>query len=174
MNPMRESSPSRCPVPAEQQPVNEYEAIKSAWLFNWGTIDLLAYGKTLTRVALLISVFVSPIASASFSVEVEPVLFSFTALLGVCLGLLLLIVRLYLGWRYVGDRLLAETVTYEESGWYDGQVWHKPQEVVTRDTLIFRYQVAPVLKRWLGTLQFLGLVMALVLLLWVGKIMLGF
>ncbi|AQK88058.1 hypothetical protein ZEAMMB73_Zm00001d038853 [Zea mays] len=30
--------------------------------------------------------------------------------------------RMYLGWAYVGNRLLSATVEYEETGWYDGQV----------------------------------------------------
>ncbi|MGA1623726.1 MAG: CGLD27 family protein [Synechocystis sp.] len=165
MNPV-ESSPMLCPVPSEQQPVNEYEALKDAWLYNWGTVDLLSYGKKLTRLAVLISFFVSPIASASFSVETRPLPFGFATLLGVCLLTGLFILRLYLGWRYVGDRLGAESVTYEESGWYDGQVWRKPLEIQTRDQLILRYQVTPVLQRWQGTLQLLGAIMAIDLIVW--------
>jgi hypothetical protein len=33
------------------------------------------------------------------------------------------------GWSYVGDRLLSAVVPYEETGWYDGQMWVKPPEV---------------------------------------------
>lgn len=33
------------------------------------------------------------------------------------------------GWSYVGDRLLSAVVAYEETGWYDGQMWVKPPEV---------------------------------------------
>lgn len=33
------------------------------------------------------------------------------------------------GWSYVGDRLLSAVVPYEETGWYDGQLWVKPPEV---------------------------------------------
>jgi len=165
MNPV-ESSPTLCPVPSEQQPVNEYEALKEAWLYNWGTVDLLNYGKKLVRLALLISFVVSPIASASFSVETRPIPFGFATILGVCLLLSLFVLRLLLGWRYVGDRLGAETVVYEESGWYDGQVWRKPLEVQTRDRLILRYQVTPVLQRWQGTLKLLGAIMAIDLILW--------
>lgn len=29
----------------------------------------------------------------------------------------------------MGDRLLSAVVAYEESGWYDGQLWVKPPEV---------------------------------------------
>ncbi|MFM1843484.1 MAG: hypothetical protein RLZZ490_2227 [Cyanobacteriota bacterium] len=165
MNPV-ESSSLPSPVPSEQQPVNEYEALKEAWLYNWGTVDLLSYGKKLTRLAVWMSLVVSPIASASFSVETRPIAFCFTTILGVCLLLSLFVLRLYLGWRYVGDRLGAETVTYEESGWYDGQVWQKPLEVQTRDQLILRYQVTPVLQRWQGTLQLLGAIVAIDLLAW--------
>ena len=129
-------------------------------------MDLLSYGKKLTRLAVLISFFVSPIASASFSVETRPVPFALLTLLGVCLLLSLFVLRLYLGWRYVGDRLGAETVVYEESGWYDGQIWRKPLEVQTRDLLILRYQVTPVLQRWQGTLKLLGAMMAIDLMAW--------
>ena len=79
----------------------------------------------------------------------------------------LFVLRLFLGWRYVGDRLAAEIVTYEESGWYDGQSWRKPLEIQTRDQLIRRYQVVPVLERWQNTLKVLGGIMAIDLLLWV-------
>jgi hypothetical protein len=167
MNPMRESSPQICPVPPEQQPVNEYEALKDAWLYAWGQIDLLSYGKKLTGLALLISFIISPIASASFSVEKQPIQCGFAIVLGICLLLSLFVLRLMLGWRYIGDRLGAETVVYEESGWYDGQVWRKPLEVQTRDQLILRYQVTPVLQRWQKTLQLLGAAMAIDLLVWV-------
>lgn len=33
------------------------------------------------------------------------------------------------GWSYVGDRLLSAVIPYEETGWYDGQMWVKPPEV---------------------------------------------
>ncbi|CAM9806276.1 unnamed protein product [Chrysoparadoxa australica] len=55
--------------------------------------------------------------------------------------------RLYVGWNYVGGRLDADVVVFEESGWYDGQDWVKPNEVRTRDQLIYQYEVKPVLDR---------------------------
>jgi hypothetical protein len=99
-------------------------------------------------------------------VEKQPVQCGFLIVLGICLLLSLFVLRLMLGWRYVGDRLGAETVTYEESGWYDGQVWRKPLEVQTRDQLILRYQVNPVLQRWQNTLKLLGATMAIDILIW--------
>ena len=41
------------------------------------------------------------------------------------------------GWSYVGDRLLSAVIPYEETGWYDGQMWVKPPEVSTYCVLFF-------------------------------------
>jgi hypothetical protein len=60
---------------------------------------------------------------------------------------LLLLARQGLGWSYVIRRLRAERVEYEESGWYDGQVWEKPISWRQQDLLVARLQVEPVLQR---------------------------
>ena len=61
--------------------------------------------------------------------------------------MILVLVRLFLGWLYVRDRLYNPTVFYEESGWYDGQTWTKPEEVIMRDRLIVSYEIKPILQR---------------------------
>jgi hypothetical protein len=60
---------------------------------------------------------------------------------------MLLLVRQWLGWSYVHQRLMAEQVEYEESGWYDGQVWEKPLAWRERDLLMARHEVRPILGR---------------------------
>ena len=60
---------------------------------------------------------------------------------------MLLLVRQWLGWSYVHKRLMAEQVEYEESGWYDGQVWEKPLAWRERDLLMARHEVRPILGR---------------------------
>ena len=45
------------------------------------------------------------------------------------------------------ERLVRERVDYEESGWYDGQVWEKPLAWRQRDLLVARHQVQPVMDR---------------------------
>lgn len=46
------------------------------------------------------------------------------------------------GWSYVGDRLLSAVVPYEESGWYDGQMWVKPPEVGTFSSFSFPFPLS--------------------------------
>ena len=59
---------------------------------------------------------------------------------------LLISIRLYLGWNHVFKRLTSEKVEYEESGWYDGQVWVKPIVLKEKESLIASIEVKPILK----------------------------
>jgi Conserved in the green lineage and diatoms 27 len=52
----------------------------------------------------------------------QPVEFVISASIGALLVVAVAVLRIYLGWSYVGDRLLSAAVEYEETGWYDGQV----------------------------------------------------
>jgi hypothetical protein len=61
--------------------------------------------------------------------------------------LILFFLRIYLGWEYVYKRLTKATVAYEESGWYDGQVWVKTPDVLMKDRVIADYILFPILKR---------------------------
>ena len=155
---MPESSSTYCPVPREQQPVMEYEALKEAWLFRWATLGQGVYLRNLIIVVSLGWLLTSPIAAASFAPMKRPILFVLASTLGAIGVLGLLLLRILLGWYYVSDRLQDEQVIYEESGWYDGQRWQKPPEVLARDRLIVSYEIKPILKRLQNTgLILLGL-----------------
>ena len=43
-------------------------------------------------------------------------------------------------------RLTSEKIEYEESGWYDGQVWIKPVVLKEKESLIASIEVKPILK----------------------------
>jgi hypothetical protein len=163
---MNESSVKFCPVPKEQQPVNEYEQLKESWFFSWATLDSQEYGRRLAWVTFWGALLTSPIAAASFPLQKQPFLFVLATLMGGVLFLIMLILRQYLGWAYISDRLNQEKVTYEESGWYDGQEWEKPPEILLRDRLIVSYQIQPLLQRLKKTGLILVLAIVFDLLLW--------
>ncbi|WP_341526220.1 CGLD27 family protein [Nostoc sp. UHCC 0302] len=144
---MIRSSVSNCPVPAEQQPLNEYEELKTSWLFRDSTSDWREYITKMAWIWGLSWLVAGPVASASFPPHKYLGHFLLSGAAGATVGVVLALVRLYLGWFYVSDRLYNSTVFYEESGWYDGQIWTKPQEVLTRDRLIVTYEIKPILQR---------------------------
>jgi hypothetical protein len=152
---MQEGPVSACPVPEEQQPLNEYQELKESAFFRSAASDLPQYLKAIAWVWGLAWLVGGPVAAASFAPGKYPLRFFLSGAAGAGLILALALLRLYLGWSYVRDRLLQETIFYEESGWYDGQTWTKPPEILTRDRLIVSYQVQPILKRLKRTFRIL-------------------
>ncbi|MFB8790116.1 MAG: CGLD27 family protein [Potamolinea sp.] len=154
---MMESSVSVCPVPTEQQPINEYQELNDSWFFGWVRLDLRAYIIKLAWVWAWSWLIAGPLADSSFPLQKHLVHFMLCGSAGAAVLLALTLLRLYLGWSYVRDRLLRETIFYEESGWYDGQTWTKPPEILTRDRLIVSFQVQPILQRLKRTFGILAL-----------------
>lgn len=147
----KKTSLAVCPVPSEQLPLNEYEELRQSWYFRWAMLDLSRYVKKMIWLwgwSLLVA---APVAAASFAPAKFPLQFLLASAAGGILVVLLALLRLYLGWAYVSARLVDTAVVYEESGWYDGQIWQKPAEVLTRDRLVVSYQIQPLLKRMQAT-----------------------
>lgn len=49
----------------------------------------------------------------------QPMEWAIAGCLGSLMIVALVVLRIYLGWQYVGDRLLSASVAYEETGWCD-------------------------------------------------------
>lgn len=144
---MKESIVDFCPVPREQQPIHEYEQLKDSWLFQWGTLERVRYMRKIAWVGFWSWMIAAPIATASFSPTSYPLQFTISSFLGTCFLVSLILSRIYLGWSYVGTRLKQDRIFYEESGWYDGQTWLKPTNMINRDRLVASYQIEPILRR---------------------------
>ena len=143
---MKRSTP-RCPVPAEQLPIREYEDMRESWFYSWGARDLRGYTVPVLVVWGLSWLVSGPIAAVSFSPNHFLIKFLVSAALGALVIPSLTLLQLYVGWSHVGNRLQVKDLPYEESGWYDGQIWTKPDDVFKRDRLIVDYQVKPILNR---------------------------
>lgn len=163
---MKNASVSTCPVPREQQPVNEYQELKESWFFSWVTLEWPHYLAKLAWVWSWSWLVSGPVAAASFAPQKAPVQFFLSSAAGASLILGLAMLRLYLGWFYVRSRLLSPTVVYEESGWYDGQSWSKPPEVLIQDRLIATHQIQPLLQRLRQTFYSLILLFVAGVLVW--------
>ncbi|XP_054824312.1 protein CONSERVED IN THE GREEN LINEAGE AND DIATOMS 27, chloroplastic [Prosopis cineraria] len=144
-------------VPFEQRPVNEYSSLKSSVLYSWGELGPGSFFLRLGGLWLVVfTVLGAPIAAASFNPSKDPVRFILASGTGTLFIVSLIVLRIYLGWSYVGDRLLSAVIPYEESGWYDGQMWVKPPEILARDRLLGSYKVKPVIKLLKQTLVGIG------------------
>lgn len=159
---------SEIEVPSEQRPVNEYSSLKDGALSSWGELGQGPFILRLGGLSLVAFMVLGvPTAAASFDPSREPLRFVLAAGTGTLFLVSLIVLRIYLGWSYVGDRLLSAVIPYEESGWYDGQMWVKPPEVLARDRLLGAYKVKPVIKMLKQTLVGTGALLVTATLLFI-------
>ena len=150
---------SKCPVPREQQPTNEFIELSKSNIFSWPkTKKSLIF----TLIKFWIGAFFLFLVISSGSVYFRTsllryILLSFFSSLSIPL---LISIRLYLGWNHVFKRLTSEKVEYEESCWYDGQVCEKPLVLKEKESLIASIEVKPILK---NLIQIFGIISVLVL-----------
>ncbi|KAK4422227.1 putative serine/threonine-protein kinase SIS8 [Sesamum alatum] len=152
-------SETECPVPLDQQPINEYNSLSNSFPFSWASGDVVEFCSRLFATGACFSLFLGLPVSWFGSVgptKSEPIGLLLAAASSGLFVVILAVVRMYLGWAYVGNRLLSATVEYEETGWYDGQIWVKTAEVLARDRLLGSFSVKPVLSRLKTTLVVLG------------------
>uniref|UniRef100_A0A6V7QSN9 DUF1230 family protein n=1 Tax=Ananas comosus var. bracteatus TaxID=296719 RepID=A0A6V7QSN9_ANACO len=154
-------------------PVNEYQALSSSLPFSWAAADLRLYCSRLALTGGSFALFVGlPVAAFGTGAVADPQADALRCALGTAsAGLLaatLAVLRMYLGWAYVGNRLLSATVEYEETGWYDGQIWVKTPEVLARDRLLGSFSVKPVLNRVKLTLVVLAVSLVVCVLLFIN------
>ena len=134
-----------CPVPQSQRPLNEFNSIRNSWVISWPLQEKSIFYRKLifswfliTPISLIISYGSDYLKNNIFDLT----FISFTASLAFPI---LLLTRQWLSWIYIYKRLNSENIEYEESGWYDGQVWEKPIDWRAKELLIAQYQVKPIL-----------------------------
>jgi hypothetical protein len=137
----------QCPVPKYQRPLTEYNDLKNSFTFSWTKEKSYPFNKTLLIFFIILLLFTSVIVTNSQGQEKNEIM-SFLQTTISTLGIFnLWLLRLYLAWKYIYDRLMNATVSYEESGWYDGQTWVKTNEVLIQDRLVGTYEVLPIMNR---------------------------
>lgn len=106
-------------VPEAQRPANEYMELLASPLFDWANKDDLSL---LTRLSILYIVLFGlvcwPISGATFTMDGYELHQFFSSNVGAIGFVLIMVLRLYTGWGYVGSRLQSKEIEYEETGWY--------------------------------------------------------
>lgn len=138
---------NNCPVPKDQQPLYEYNTIKSTIDFTWTHSNSKQFTYTTIQIFIVFTMIWSALLSnhqlsENFTFKHGLIIFNSSSLCTM-----LILTRYYLGWNYIYNRLMQASITYEESGWYDGQIWVKTTQMLLQDRLIGTYEVLPTLQR---------------------------
>ncbi len=145
-------SESNNPVPKNQQPTNEFIELSKSRIFSWPKSKK---SFSLILLKLWLGTFILFIIISSGSVYFEANITKYILLSLFCsLSLpFLLCIRLYLGWNHIFKRLSSEQIEYEESGWYDGQIWIKPVNLKEKESLIALLEVKPIINNLIQVLS---------------------
>ena len=134
-----------CPVPLEQRPLNEFNSISNSWIISWPLLEKNIFYRKLLYSWIFITPISLIISYGSNSLKNNIFNLTFISLTSSLIFPILLLSRQWLSWIYIYKRLNSENIEYEESGWYDGQVWEKPIDWRAKELLIAQYQVKPIL-----------------------------
>ena len=136
---------SKCPVPKEQQPTNEFLELSNSKIFALGK-TIKKFSTFLISIWLVAFLLFLVISTGSTFFNTYILKYIFLSFFGSLSVPLLITIRLLLGWKHIYKRLTSEIIEYEESGWYDGQIWIKPIELKEKESLIASIEVKPILK----------------------------
>ena len=143
---------SKCPVPKDQQPTNEFIELSKSKIFSWPK-SKKSFSFVLLKFWLATFIIFIVISSGSAYFETSTMRYILLSLFSSLSLPFLLSIRLYLGWNHIFKRLNSEKVEYEESGWYDGQIWVKPVNLKEKESLIASLEVKPILKNIIQSLS---------------------
>ena len=83
-----------------------------------GALDLTQYLQRLAGIfAFFMAVVGGPIAYETFNPSDQPLEWLLSATVGSLVVVAIVVIRIFLGWAYVSDRLLSAVYPYEETGW---------------------------------------------------------
>jgi len=151
---------SKCPVPKGQQPTNEFLELSNSKVFALAKTNK-KFSIILISIWLIAFLIFLVISSGSTYFDTYIFKYIFLSFFGSLSVPLLITIRLLLGWNHIYKRLSSERIEYEESGWYDGQIWLKPLELREKESLIASIEVKPILK---NLTQVISVIISLILI----------
>ena len=155
-----------CPVPFQQRPLNEFNSIRNTWIISWPLLERSIFYRKLLYSWILITPISLIISYGSNSLKDNIFDLTFISLTSSLVLPILLLSRQFLSWIYIYRRLNSENIEYEETGWYDGQIWEKPIDWRAKDLLIAQHQVKPILNH-LKIIVIIFSIIILILLLFI-------
>ncbi|EKX48922.1 hypothetical protein GUITHDRAFT_136549 [Guillardia theta CCMP2712] len=149
-------------VPTDMQPANEWSLLKDTFLFDWPLLPQQDFALRLLGVFGVFFFAVSlPIAGITYDQPEELLPRLFASCIGASSVVTALLLRLFLGVKFVSDRLQQDAVYFESDernpitstdlerlGYRNrGAMWIKPESIIARDRLIRQFEVSPVIEK---------------------------
>jgi hypothetical protein len=147
-----------CPIPEEQKPIVEYIQLKENETITFFLTFFFSIFFKNTRIKIkgkearkkisvvFLFLFVSSIFFVFFFLRVQNLFFNYFLFILIEFIFFLFFITLF-RWKKVENDLLKANIEYEESSWYDTQIWEKPFSLVKNDNLLTTQKIQPIIQK---------------------------
>ncbi|GAB4217650.1 MAG: CGLD27 family protein [Synechococcales cyanobacterium] len=135
------------PIPDEQQPLNQFRELQDSAFFMWPSLPEGAFWWGIAKLWIPVLLVAGFLTASTLRLPQQWLSLGIISTCFAHLAVALILLRLYLGWQHIRQRLLSKQVVYEESGWYDGTVYQKTADEYHQEQLVAQYQVTPMMQR---------------------------
>jgi hypothetical protein len=136
----------KCPVPTNQQPLEEYNILINSKYVFWFLLLINTINKSKCIYFCLVTIIINSLGfGISQILNVDFFLKILYMIIIILLVFLIITLKLYLDLSYIGKRLLSAIIDYEESGWYNGQKWVKSAKSLMKERIISVYKIQPII-----------------------------
>jgi hypothetical protein len=144
-----------CSIPEDQKPISQYIELKENETINWTSFSFLKYKY---KLIFIYSFLLCLVTFFQFSTEFN-ISLSFFGNLKVFIKVFVESIKIssYLflvyffiiltRWKELSNRFRTSSLFYEESSWFDGQIWGKSFFILKNDRLLLFQKILPILKR---------------------------
>ena len=130
-----------CPLPDNQKPINEYVEMK-------GNIFNKILEEKTEKYFFILSIFFT---WNFFSANIFEWFIKTSLLNSIFIGIYLTL-NLF-RWKNLNKRFQSSKLFYEESSWFDGQIWEKPFFIIKNDKLICTQKIKPIIQEFYYKIQ---------------------
>ncbi|KHN17226.1 Hypothetical protein glysoja_010685 [Glycine soja] len=158
---------TECPVPHEQQPINEYQSLSTSFPFSWAAGDVVEYASRLFVTGASFALLLGLPMNNLMAWMMCAMSFGLVKLPRQIWSIKSFVVFFVVPLLYTLQKCLCMSSLCFVFGWYEQIIWVKTAEVLARDRLLGSFFVKPVLGRLKITLVSLAtslLVCALILI----------
>jgi Conserved in the green lineage and diatoms 27 len=146
-----------CPIPEDQKPINQYLGLKENTLTSWTTLSTTKYQQKIISLYGLFFGLISLVRFSSFQGLSYVFDWIFENLFLSTNFLLVLFFIILSRWVQIQNQFNQARFFYEETSWYDGQIWEKPFLLIKNDQLIRSQKITPIIQRIQQTIVQLGI-----------------
>ncbi len=145
-----------CPIPEEQKPIVEYIQLKENETITFFLTFFFSIFFKNTRIkgkegrkkisVVFLFLFVSSIFFLFFFLKVQNLFFNYFLFILIESIFFLFFINFF-RWKKVENDLLKANIEYEESSWYDTQIWEKPFSLLKNDNLLTTQRIKPIIQK---------------------------